>query len=438
MTSETSTPGLVSIRVENVSKTYTIWRDPKSRLKHPFLRFIRSFFKYTKGSIHEKATRFIDRKTGEYLKRHRALSNLNLEVRQGETVGILGLNGSGKSTLLQIIAGVLQPTSGKVETQGRIAALLELGAGFNDEFTGRENAYLNGAILGVERSEMEKRFDEIADFAEIGDFMDQPVKTYSSGMKLRLAFAVLTQIDPDIIIIDEALSVGDAYFQHKCARKIQDFIAQKKTLLFVSHDPGSVARLCDKAILLENGVCIREGKSENISDYYNAIIAKKEKDSEIRQVETEGGRTYTRSGNKQAEIQEIELMDANGEPSRAFVTGSPARLVQKVEFRKAIPNPTFGLLIRDRLGMDVFGTNSYYNREFAINAEEGSIHNVEVDFNLTLGPGSYSITVAVHSGAVHTEESYDWIDHAVVFDVLPSPDEHFIGAAAIPCKIKWA
>jgi lipopolysaccharide transport system ATP-binding protein len=297
-----------SITVNELSKSYSIWRDPKSRLKHPFLRLVRSFFKYLKGPFLKRVTKYIDRKTSEYLKHHQALSNISFQVSEGETVGILGLNGSGKSTLLQIIAGILQPTSGTITTNGRIAALLELGAGFNDEFTGRENAFLNGAILGVQKAEMEKRFDEIANFAEIGKFMDQPVKTYSSGMKLRLAFAVLTQINPDIIIIDEALSVGDAYFQHKCARKIQEFKEQGKTLLFVSHDPGLVARLCDRALLLENGVCIREGKSEDVSDYYNAIVAKKEKDEEIKQIETETGRTYTRSGNKKAEFGKIEML----------------------------------------------------------------------------------------------------------------------------------
>ena len=427
----------VCINVVGLSKTYSIWRDPKSRLKHPFIRLLKSIFSYTKGPLQRKLTNYIDQKSKEYLKHHRALTNLSFQVYEGETIGILGLNGSGKSTLLQIIAGVLQPTSGKVDTNGRIAALLELGAGFNDEFTGRENAFLNGAILGVERSEMEKRFDEIANFAEIGDFMDQPVKTYSSGMKLRLGFAVLTQINPDIIIIDEALSVGDAYFQHKCARRIQEFKAQRKTILFVSHDSGSIARLCDRAMLLENGVCIREGKAEDVSDYYNAAIVKKEKDDEIKQVETESGRTFTRSGNKKAEFGNIELVDKNGESCRAFTTGSPAKLTAEIEFRKKIHSPTFGFLIRDRLGMYVFGTNTYYSTTREFIAQEQSIHKVVTNLTISLGPGSYSITVAVHSGAVHTEESYDWIDHVIVFDVLPKPNEHFIGAAYVPCEIEW-
>jgi lipopolysaccharide transport system ATP-binding protein len=426
-----------SITVNELSKSYSIWRDPKSRLKHPFLRLVRSFFKYLKGPFLKRVTKYIDRKTSEYLKHHQALSNISFQVSEGETVGILGLNGSGKSTLLQIIAGILQPTSGTITTNGRIAALLELGAGFNDEFTGRENAFLNGAILGVQKAEMEKRFDEIANFAEIGKFMDQPVKTYSSGMKLRLAFAVLTQINPDIIIIDEALSVGDAYFQHKCARKIQEFKEQGKTLLFVSHDPGLVARLCDRALLLENGVCIREGKSEDVSDYYNAIVAKKEKDEEIKQIETETGRTYTRSGNKKAEFGKIELLDNSNNVCRAFFTGSQASLTAEIEFKKSIANPTFGLLVRDRLGMDVFGANTFYDTKSTINPCENSTYSVEAQLTLLLGPGSYSITIAVHSGAVHTEESYDWIDHAIVFDVLPKPGQHFIGAAALPYKIDW-
>lgn len=428
----------LSIDVREVSKTYRIWRDSKARLKSPLLRVVESLVNNIPGSIFNKIGATIRRRLEVYSTEHHALRSLSLQVSEGQTVGIIGLNGSGKSTLLQLIAGVLQPTEGQVRTNGRIAALLELGAGFNDDFTGRENAFLNAAILGVSKEEMKSRFDEVARFAEIGDYMDQPVKTYSSGMKLRLAFAVLTQIDPDIVIIDEALSVGDAYFQHKCARRIQGFKEQKKTLLFVSHDPGTVARLCERAILLENGVCIRDGKAGEVSDYYNAIVAKKEKDEEIKQIESEAGRTSTRSGNKQAEMLKIELNGENGEPCRAFTTGASAQLIAEIVFRTSIRNPTFGILIRDRLGMDVYGTNSYYNKESSIEASPNSVHKATAEMILNLGPGSYSVTLAIHSGAAHTEENYDWIDHALVFDVLPEPGNHFIGAASIPCKIGWS
>jgi len=372
-----------------------------------------------------------------YAKEFHALYGISLKIHKGEAIGIVGLNGSGKSTLLQILAGILTPTKGTFHVQGRVAALLELGAGFNFEFTGRENAYMNAAILGIDRKELDKKFEEISDFAEIGEFMDQPVKTYSSGMVVRLAFSILTQIDPDILIIDEALGVGDAYFQHKCAHKIREFRSQGKTLIFVSHDPGAVKSLCDRAILLEKGKIIKEGKADAVLDYYNAIVAKKEKDQEIKQIETSTGHMITRSGNAKAEIAELSLINSSDEDIRCFNCGETARFRLKIKFNSTLVNPTVGLLIRDRLGVEVFGTNSFYRNDREFTVLEGSISLVEFEVALNLGPGSYSIAVAVHQGAAHTEESYDWFDNAVVFDVLPDPHNHSIGLAALPCKIKW-
>ncbi len=426
----------INIDVENVSKIYSIWKDPKSRLKHPFLRFARSFFKYGRSQLNKVLIEYIDRKASTYLTHHRALTNISFKVSQGETVGILGLNGSGKSTLLQIIVGVLQPTQGTVDTTGRIAALLELGAGFNDEFTGRENAYLNGAILGVDRNEMEKRFSEIASFAEIGEFMDQPVKTYSSGMKLRLAFAVLTQINPDILVIDEALAVGDAYFQHKCSQKIRKFKDEGKTLIFVSHSPGDIKSLCDRAILLEKGKIIRDGKADEVIDYYNAIIAKKEKDDEIQQIEQTSGRKITRSGNAKAEFVGIQLLNEDFKDTRCFACGEKANIRLVVRFNESLDNPTYGIMIRDRIGLEVFGTNTYYKKMEDFSVEKGMMIEANFELELNLGPGSYSITIAAHSGAAHTEENYDWLDNAVVFEVLPNMDNQFIGIAALPYTIK--
>jgi len=425
-----------SINVENITKTYSIWKDPKSRLKHPFLRFAKSFFKYGKSRLHKELINYIDCKANTYLAHHRALTNVSFKVTKGETVGILGLNGSGKSTLLQIIVGVLQPTSGTVKSEGRIAALLELGAGFNDEFTGRENAFLNGAILGIDRNEMEKRFDEITKFAEIGEFMDQPVKTYSSGMKLRLAFAVLTQIDPDVLVIDEALAVGDAYFQHKCSQRIRKFKDEGKTLLFVSHSPGDIKSLCERAILLEKGKIIRDGKADEVIDYYNAIIAKKEKDDEIRQLEQTSGRKITRSGNAKAEFVDIHLLNEKMEESRCFACGENANIRLVVRFNESLDNPTYGIMIRDRIGLEVFGTNTYYKKMEEYSVEKDMMIEANFELVLNLGPGSYSITIAVHSGAAHTEENYDWLDNAVVFEVLPNMNNQFIGIAALPYNIQ--
>lgn len=423
------------IKVEELGKTYQIWSSPKGRLKAFFSKSLAHALAKLRLS---KLACKLQKLAEEHYHDFHALRNVSFSVEHGESVGIIGLNGSGKSTLLQIIAGVLQPTNGSCKTHGRVVALLELGAGFNGEFTGRENIYLNGAIMGISRKEMDKRFDEIAAFAEIGEFIDQPVNTYSSGMTVRLAFAILTQVDPDVLIIDEALSVGDAYFNHKCAKCIRDFRNEGKTMLFVSHDPSAVKTLCNRAILLEKGVIIKEGKAESVVDYYNAIVSKKEKDQEIRQIETETGRVLTRSGNRKAEISNIEFFDEKGQPARAFLTGSKASLSAQITFHEYTPKPTFGILIRDRLGSDVFGTNTHFNPKICPDKNAGEIGITTTDFKLNLGPGTYSITMAVHSGATHTDENYDWIDHAIVFDVLPQTGKHFVGTAALPCQITWS
>jgi len=428
----------IAVEANNLSKAYQIWRDPKARLKSPILRLVATTLLKFKLLGINRVGEFLQSKADQYSKNFFALKKVSFQVKKGEALGIVGLNGSGKSTLLQILTGVLNPTSGSVQTSGRIAALLELGAGFNGEFTGRENVYLNGAILGIPSKEMDLKFDKIAEFAEIGDFIDQPVKTYSSGMSVRLAFAVLTQIDPDILIIDEALSVGDAYFQHKSAKVIRTFCEQGKTLLFVAHDPNAVKSLCTRAILLDHGTVIREGKAEDILDYYNAIVAKKEKDNEIRQIENAAGRTLTRSGNQEAEITKIEFFNGNGEPCRAFAIGDSSILRVSIKFNKSIQDPTFGILIKDRLGVDVFGTNTHYNMKDSFHVTANQEATAEAHLKLALGPGSYSITIAIHSGFDHTDENFDWIDNAIVFNVLSDSKKYFIGTAALPCEIFWS
>lgn len=252
----------LAISVKNVSKAYTIWKDPTARLKHPLLKLAGEMF----PPLRER----IDKKLEGLCSDFHALRDVSFEVKKGESVGIIGRNGSGKSTLLQIIAGTLQPSEGSVTVNGRVAALLELGSGFNPEFTGRENVYLNASILGLTREETEERFADITAFADIGEFIDQPVKTYSSGMSVRLAFAVQSMVDPHILIIDEALSVGDYFFQQKCARRMRELRERGTTLLFVSHDLGSVRDLCQKALYLKTGDIVYWGESEKtISHYLN-------------------------------------------------------------------------------------------------------------------------------------------------------------------------
>ena len=258
----------VAIKVTNVSKTYRIWDSPSARLISPLLHQL--------GRLVGKNTFFgkwFISKGNNFFRDFYALKGISFEVKKGQAVGIVGRNGSGKSTLLQVIAGTVKPTNGSVEVNGRVAALLELGAGFNPEFTGKENIYINTSVLGLSKAETDAKYAAIAAYADIGEFLDEPVKTYSSGMQVRLAFAIAAHVEADIIIIDEALAVGDARFQLKCARTIDGLLEQGKTLLFVSHDPGSVKRLCKSAILLEQGECVMEGKPNTIINVYSKVTA---------------------------------------------------------------------------------------------------------------------------------------------------------------------
>ncbi|OQB95631.1 MAG: Teichoic acids export ATP-binding protein TagH [Verrucomicrobia bacterium ADurb.Bin122] len=265
---QTDKKNSVVIEAKDLSKVYRIWSDPAARLKYPLLRTAASLLPEKLRPRQFSATL----SQTKYYRDFYALRDLSLTIRRGEAVGIIGRNGSGKSTLLQMIAGTLTPTTGSVNTYGRIAALLELGSGFNPEFTGRENVYLNAAVLGLSKAQIDQRYEAIAAFAEIGDFIDQPVRTYSSGMVVRLAFAVAAHVEPDILIVDEALGVGDARFQLKCARAIDRFIEQGVTLLFVSHDTTTVKRLCNQAILLERGQLVYAGKPNDVANLYSKLI----------------------------------------------------------------------------------------------------------------------------------------------------------------------
>jgi lipopolysaccharide transport system ATP-binding protein len=418
------------IKVENLSKAYTIWESPAARLHGPILGQIGQVPFLPSGT-----RKLCRRLSHEAFKYFFALRGVSFEVRRGESVGIIGLNGSGKSTLLQIIAGTLEPTEGRVIVTGRVAALLELGSGFNAEFTGRENVYLYASILGLSRGEIESRFQSIADFAEIGEFIEQPVKTYSSGMQMRLAYSVITAVSPDILIVDEALSVGDAYFQHKCFAQIRRFIDRGSTLLFVSHDPGAVKSLCNRAILLDAGVMIRDDQPEAVVDYYNAIIAKRQADHVIRQSETLGGKRTTRSGNNRATISSVELLE-NDKSVRVVQVGSPVNLRVTAVANECLPELTVGFLLRDRLGNDIFGTNTYHLKvPLSVKAGQAFTVNFEIP-SLRLGLGHYSVSVALHTYDTHVENSFDWWDRALVLQVIPGDHPQFIGACHLTVTAK--
>ncbi len=417
------------IQVEKLSKAYTIWASPAARLHGPVMGYI-GRWPFLPAPVRRRCGE-LSRKS---FKRFFAVRDVSLEVRRGESVGIIGLNGSGKSTLLQMVAGTLQPTEGSVRTVGRVASLLELGSGFNPEFTGRENAFLNATILGLQPKEIEARFDKILDFAEIGDFIDQPVKTYSSGMALRLAFGVLTQVSPDILIIDEALAVGDVYFQHKCIAQIREFQRQGTTLLFVSHSPGAIKSLCTRAILLDSGMAVRDDAPDTILDYYNAVIAKREGDYGIRLVEASTGKKTTRSGNGKAFVSSVDLF-SEGKSVRAVNVNSKVVFRVCVTVKQPLKQLTVGIMLRDRLGNDVFGTNTCHAGVPLVPRLGGVL---VVDFEvaaLALGVGHYSLTTGLHSDADHMQDNYDWWDQALIFCVVPGVQPRFAGTCYLPVEI---
>jgi ABC-type polysaccharide/polyol phosphate transport system ATPase subunit len=358
-----------------------------------------------------------------------ALRDVSFQVEKGETLGLVGPNGCGKSTLLQIVCGILPPTSGRVVARGRIAALLELGAGFNPEFTGRENVYLNGEIMGMTRPEISKAMPSIEAFAEIGPFMERPVKEYSSGMYVRLAFSTAIHVDPEILIVDEALAVGDAVFANRCVRKFQELRERKVTVLFVSHDLGLVKQLSDRAILLINGRIAAEGAPNDvINRYIGLVLAKNEAN------ERQDGRLRSsfRHGDGTSEILSVEILNARGEPVASVAGGEPITVRVRSRFHRAKSNPMVGILIRTRIGMEVYGTNTAVERITLGDLQPGD--ELEVDFRLAcwLTPQQYTLTVATQDS---DGSSHDWLDDAIAFDVVDT--RAAAGVANLRAEVEW-
>jgi ABC-type polysaccharide/polyol phosphate transport system ATPase subunit len=393
------------VLVQNVSKLYRLYRRPADRLR-------------------ELLPRARPRHTDFW-----ALRDIGFELQKGETLGLVGPNGCGKSTLLQIVCGILQPTSGRVVTRGRIAALLELGAGFNPEFTGRENVYLNGEIMGLSRAEIDRAMPSIESFAEIGEFIGRPVKEYSSGMYVRLAFSTAIHVDPEILIVDEALAVGDAVFANRCVRKFQELRERKITVLFVSHDLGLVKQLSDRAILLLNGRIAAEGApSDVINRYIGLVLAKDDskakKDDRIH--------ASFRHGDGSSEILGVEILNARGEPATAVTGGEPITVRVRSRFHQAKSDPMVGILIRTRIGMDVYGTNTRLERVHLGDFQPGD--ELEVDFAVEcwLTPQQYTLTVATQNA---DGTSHDWLDDAVAFDVVDT--RAAAGVANLRAQVQW-
>lgn len=410
----------IAIQVDNVSKIYKLYDNPMDRLKESL------------GLSKKKR-----------YKEHYALNQVSFDVKKGECVGIIGTNGSGKSTILKIITGVLNPTSGNVKIDGRISALLELGAGFNMEYTGIENVYLNGTMIGFSKEEIDQKLDDILAFADIGDFVNQPVKTYSSGMFVRLAFAVAINIDPEILIVDEALSVGDVFFQAKCYKKFEDFKKMGKTILFVSHDLSSIARYCDRVVLLNKGVKKEEGAPQEMVDLYKKILVGADENSEKKTDEaaqtkdilhanekSKTGKMWKDNfeinpnvdeyGNGEAHIIDFAVVDDMGNITNTIVKGTRFTIKSKVQFENDVYDPIFTYTFKTLKGQDITGTNTMYEKKSIGLAGKGDVYVASFSQEMNLQGGEYLLSISCTgfkgSEFVAYHRLYDVINITVVSD----------------------
>ena len=334
-------------------------------------------------------------------KEHYALRDINFDIGVGECVGIIGTNGSGKSTILKIITGVLSPTGGSITVNGRISALLELGAGFNPEYSGLENIYLNGTMMGFTEAEIDARLDDILSFADIGEFVHQPVKTYSSGMFVRLAFAVAINIDPEILVVDEALSVGDVFFQSKCYHKFEEFKRQGKTILFVSHDLGSISKYCDRVILLNQGEMLDQGTPKAMVDMYKQLLVRQnpvkqaQMNSAIRESQKKGFQMNPNTldyGEKQAEIVDFVVIDSKGLQSNTIEKGTTFKIKMRIHFNESILQPIMAFTFKNIQGTEITGTNTMYEGVNVENTEPGSECVVTFEQKMDLQGGEYLLS----------------------------------------------
>ena len=364
------------------------------------------------------------------------LKNISFSIKEGEAIGIIGQNGAGKSTLLKIITGTLQATKGEINTNGKISAILELGMGFHPDLSGRQNAYHSAGLMGYTSKQIDAVISDIEDFAEIGEYFDYPVRTYSSGMQMRVAFAVATAYRPNILIIDEALSVGDSYFQHKSFDKIKKFKEQGTSLLFVSHDKASILALCDRAILIDKGELLREGNPEEITDYYNALIAQKE-NSAVKQQKTNSNKLQTISGTGEATIEKVALYNQEGELIDVVGVGDLVDLKVDVKIHKDISSLVLGYAIKDRLGQTMYGTNTWHTKQIIDFPKENDKYQFTLTFPANLGVGTYSIVIALTNSDTHLNENYEWRDLALIFDVVNLNKTYFVGSTWNEPKIKW-
>lgn len=354
-----------------------------------------------------------------------AIDHVSFDLARGEALGVIGANGSGKSTLLKLVAGIMLPDAGRISRGGKITGLLELGTGFNPELSGRRNIYLNGVYLNLGQRELAAREQAIIEFAELGDFIDEPLKNYSSGMAMRLGFAIAIHADPDCFIIDEALSVGDVRFQQKCYAKLREFRAKGGSVLFVSHDLGAVKMLCDRALVLDHGKIRHLGAPGEAVNCYNEILAAQG---------ASGSSTPTGYGNGDIAFTACRMLNGGGRQCVKYISGEPASI--EFEWRCAKPRRavTFGAMIRDRFGQDVFGTNgALLNRLVDVSGPGRGAFDISA---LNLGKGQYSVNLAAHTGTTHLENCYHWWDNAAEFEVLEDPEYIFSGVCRLDAKLR--
>ena len=412
----------IAIEVKNLTKIYKLYDKPMDRLKD-------SLGLAKKGKFKE----------------HKALNNVSLSVKKGETVGIIGTNGSGKSTILKIITGVLSPTEGEVNVDGHISALLELGAGFNMEYNGIDNIYLNGMMIGFSEEEIEKRMDAILEFADIGDYVYQPVKTYSSGMFVRLAFAVAINIDPEILIVDEALSVGDVFFQAKCYHKFEEFKKKGKTILFVSHDLSSISKYCDRAVLLNQGVLLGEGTPKKMIDIYKQVLvgqyplpssdvenllddesireaaasadkradAKIKGDNKASKEESVSDVEALEYGDGAAVITEYYITDNKDVRTNSIIKGTDFTVHMRVQFNRNVSAPIFAMTFKNVMGIEITGTNSMVEKAFLEPVKAGDVKDITFTQNMSLQGGDYLLSFGVTGF-----EQNDFTVYHRLYDVL--------------------
>lgn len=359
---------------------------------------------------------------------HWVLKDISFHLRAGESVGIVGANGAGKSTLLKMIAGTVRPSEGTILVGGRIAAMLELGMGFHPDFTGRQNAVMGGQLLGLSLEEISRLMPQIETFAEIGEYIDQPVRTYSSGMQMRLAFSVATAQRPDILIVDEALSVGDSYFQHKSFERIRKFREAGTTLLIVSHDRYAIQTVCDRAILMDSGRVRMEGSPVDVLDYYNAMMAE-HNHQVIQQKTLSDGRVTTISGSGEAGIIDVRLINQQGRAADTVEVGEPLQLRVRIRANTALDRLVVGFLLKDRLGQAIYGINTHRLEQPLENLAEGEEATFCFSFPARLGKGSYSVALSLSREDSHLDKNFEWQDNALIFHVFNTTHEDFVGSS---------